>query len=208
MMIDVTLRVSGIDLDDETTDEILGNHFADLLWQGEGKLMKVMFAVNEHAAPAEVLERVRALQAKFPDFHALGTDRDLVSTTEIASRVGVSREAARKWSKEQDFPAPSSAIGKMHVWLWCDVLVWLDKSRGIEMDENPPSEAMLVQIDNCLMGNPDATSIRWQQVSMPKKEVTAVVRERRTVTPWPETTQSGALRVEVETGLSYLLKVG
>lgn len=208
MMIDVTLRVSGIDFDDENTDEILGNDFADLLWQGEGKLMKVMFTVDEHSAPAEVLERVRALQAKFPDFRALGTDRDLVATTEIASRVGVSREAARKWSKEQDFPAPSATIGKMHVWLWCNVLVWLDKSRGIEMDENPPSEAMLVQIDNCLMGNPDATSIRWQQISMPKKEVTAIFRERRTVTPWLEATHAAGLRVEVDSAVSYLMKVG
>jgi predicted DNA-binding transcriptional regulator AlpA len=166
-MIDVTLRVSGIDLDDARTIDTLGAKFPHLVWQGEGVDLTLSFGVSEANAPAEVLEQVRTLQAAIPGFEAVRTDRDVVSTADIAARVGVSREAARKWGKETDFPTPCGTVsGNMRLWLWTDVLTWLDDSRGIEMDENAPSEALMVQIDNCLMKNPDATSVQWQTVGV------------------------------------------
>jgi len=150
MEIEVTLQVSGIELGDERTTETLGRYFPELLWQGDNQDLTVTFTVSVVDAAAEVLEKVRALTATFPAFKVSRVDRDLVSTTEISTRVGVSREAARKWGMEPDFPTPYAHIGNTKAWLWCEVLAWLQVSRGIDMDEQVPSEALMVQIDNCL----------------------------------------------------------
>tara|TARA_R110002020_G_scaffold14291_12_gene50751 strand:- start:3028 stop:3666 length:639 start_codon:yes stop_codon:yes gene_type:complete len=167
MLIDVTLQVSGIDLDDARTGEILGEQFPMLLWHRSDERVLVAFEVEERKAPAAVLDTVRALEAAIPGFRAIRIDRDLVSTTDIGARIGVSREAARKWGKEPDFPAPVAVLGESHrAWLWRDVVAWLDVTRGIVIDERLPSEAVMVQIDNCLMRNPDATTVHWETLNL------------------------------------------
>jgi predicted DNA-binding transcriptional regulator AlpA len=53
---------------------------------------------------------------------------DLVSGAEIGRRLGVSREAVRKWAKtpERRFPAPLARVGRSIVWDWADVKSWAD----------------------------------------------------------------------------------
>lgn len=53
---------------------------------------------------------------------------DLVSGAEIGRRLGVSREAVRKWGKapERDFPAPLARVGRSLVWDWSAVKTWAD----------------------------------------------------------------------------------
>ncbi len=163
MLIDVTLQVSGVDLDDARTSEILGAQFSTVMWHRSDERVLLTFEVEERDAPAVALDIVRAVELVIPGFRALRVDRDLVSTVDIAARVGVSREAARKWGKEASFPAPVAVLGESHrAWLWRDVIEWLEASRGILVDEHLPSESTMVQIDNCLMRNPDATSVHWE----------------------------------------------
>lgn len=53
---------------------------------------------------------------------------DLVSGAEIGRRLGVSREAVRKWAKspERGFPAPLARVGRAVVWDWSAVKSWAD----------------------------------------------------------------------------------
>lgn len=205
MNIEVTLRVSGIDLDDPGTADVLGELFPSLLWQGEGRCITVSFEVREQNAPAEVLDVVRALETAVPGFVAVRVDRDLVSTSDIATRVGVSREAVRKWSLETDFPVPFATVsGNKHAWAWGEVLVWLDASRGMALGERQPTEAVAVQIDNCLMKNPDATTVRWERVSRPAPRAKAISATFRDVVPleeWREQRQMTGVRSALEHSL-------
>lgn len=169
MAISMTLRVSGIDLDDPTVGRTLATQLPLLLWQGDQTYATATFEVDEQHAVAQTFDVARQLEAITPGVNVLGTDRDLVSTTEIASRVGVSREGARKWTKEPDFPAPHSVIGsRMAVWTWASVVEWLLASRAIDMDETLPSEQLLTQIDNVLFRNPDATTMQWRELPAPR----------------------------------------
>lgn len=167
MAISMTLRVSGIDLDDATVAHTLAAQLPYLLWQGDRAYVTATFDVEERNAVTHTLDVARILEASIPGVEILGTDRDLVSTTEIASRVGASREGARKWTKEADFPAPFTIIGgRMGAWPWATVIEWLLNSRGIDMQETLPSEPLLTQIDNCLFRNPDdATTVQWREIS-------------------------------------------
>lgn len=162
MAISVTLRVSGIDLDDATVGHTLATQLPLLLWQGDQTHATATFDVDEQDAVTQTFDVARQLETIAPGVKILGTDRDLVSTTEIASRVGVSREGARKWTKEPEFPAPHAVIGnRMAVWSWASVVEWLLASRAIDMDETLPSEQLLTQIDNVIFRNPDATTMQW-----------------------------------------------
>lgn len=165
MAISMTLRVSGIDLEDATVGHTLAAQLPHLLWQGDRTYATATFDIEERNAVTHTLDVARTLEASIPGVEILGTDRDLVSTTEIASRVGVSREGARKWTKEADFPAPFTIIGgRTAAWPWATVVEWLLSSRGIDMQEALPSESLLTQIDNCLFRNPDVTTVQWREV--------------------------------------------
>jgi predicted DNA-binding transcriptional regulator AlpA len=55
-------------------------------------------------------------------------NEDLVSGAEIGRRLGVSREAVRKWAKtpERNFPPPLARVGRSVVWEWRAVKSWAD----------------------------------------------------------------------------------
>jgi|GEM_PF-2857800 len=58
---------------------------------------------------------------------ALRIDRDLVDSSEIASRLGRSRQNVQQWAtgaRQEDFPAPAASIGGKRVWEWADVVQW------------------------------------------------------------------------------------
>lgn len=51
---------------------------------------------------------------------------ELVSGAEIGRRLGVSREAVRKWAKapQREFPSPLARVGRSVVWDWTEVETW------------------------------------------------------------------------------------
>ncbi len=199
MAISVTLRVTGIDLDDADVGTKLAAQLPLLLWQGDHSYATATFDVEERTAVVRVLDVARLLEGIAPGVEVLGTDRDLVSTTEIASRIGVSREGARKRTKEPDFPAPHSIIGgRMAAWPWAAVVDWLQESRGIDMGESLPSEKLLTQIDNVIFRNPDATTMQWRELSA----IPGGARTRRTTTLRTSTTLVAEWRTLRRSGTS------
>jgi len=57
---------------------------------------------------------------------------ELVSGAEIGRRLGVSREAVRKWAKQpaKGFPEPLARVGRSVVWNWPQVEQWA-KANGV-----------------------------------------------------------------------------
>jgi predicted DNA-binding transcriptional regulator AlpA len=55
---------------------------------------------------------------------------ELVSGAEIGRRLGVSREAVRKWAKQpaKGFPEPLGRVGRAVVWDWSQVERWAQAS--------------------------------------------------------------------------------
>ena len=70
----------------------------------------------------------------------------------------------------------------MKLWAWTQVVAWLESTRSLEFDEELPSLELLTQIENCIMRNPDHTTVQWQQL----KHVTAATHwVKRDVTTAP-----------------------
>lgn len=63
------------------------------------------------------------------DFEVTGLDFDLVNTTEIADRIGRTRQTVRQYVDgvrgPGQFPAPLGAPGGVRVWDWGSVNEWL-----------------------------------------------------------------------------------
>lgn len=76
-------------------------------------------------------------------------DLDLVSLSQIAERLDVTREAVRLWStgeRRQDFPAPFTSAGKSLLWAWSDVFDWLTEE---EIQDDPlPLPINLIEHSN------------------------------------------------------------
>ncbi|MDK9674318.1 helix-turn-helix transcriptional regulator [Propionibacterium freudenreichii] len=166
MTVDVELRVTGVDLDEEETDETLAKHFPDMVWEENSGLMTVTMFAEHDDLVSSVIEQVRRLEAALPSLKVLGVHRDLVSVTAIAHRVGLSREGVRKWTMEAGFPAPESVLepGAVKVWPWSEVVDWVQRSRGVDLEDHVPTTQEAIQIDNCLTQNPDATTVQWENV--------------------------------------------
>lgn len=130
----IPLVVTGVDLDDEATLDLIGAHFDDLTWQAEAG--QVIASVHTTAADpvAQAVDVARAITSTLPFASVTGVDPQLVALGDIADRVGISSEAVRLWAAGKrrartPFPAPTGRVSTgrtvMKIWSWPDVLTWL-----------------------------------------------------------------------------------
>lgn len=187
MAVDVYLRVSGVDLTDETTIETLAEGFPEVAWSDVDDLLQMGLFIESDTVVHDVVETVRKISNRLPDLRIHGVHRDLVATSDIAARVGVSREAVRKWSMELEFPPPFDTVGggtrgATKVWAWADIVRWLYESRGIDMGENLPDAPTVAQIEACLLRVPDSTTVEWHTIGTVSKELRSIqpLAEKRT----------------------------
>ena len=91
----------------------------------------------------------RAVPAAVP----LRVDQDLVSVSDIAQRVGRTRESVRLLVDAKRgpgrFPPPIGVVGDgTRVWPWAVVLEWFDKVLGVDLGEKavPPLTAAVLDV--------------------------------------------------------------
>ncbi|MFT3716483.1 MAG: hypothetical protein QM774_11195 [Gordonia sp. (in: high G+C Gram-positive bacteria)] len=180
MNVEVGLRVSGVDWDDPEVEQVMVEKFSDTYLAGVDPAV-LNISVEDSAAVAETVQIARKLLCALPGLKIDGVDRDLVNVSDIAHRVGMTREGARKWTQSDTFPTAFSYLGSssMSVWTWTEVVLWLRTERSLELDDQLPTIEVLTQIENCLMGNPDNTSVQWN--ALPPMGYYQAVKAVRTV---------------------------
>ena len=113
------------------------------------------------AAVAGLVERVtKAVPAAVP----LRVDQDLVSVSDIAQRVGRTRESVRLLVEAKRGPGASRPVGVVgdgiKVWPWSVVLEWFDKVLGVDLGENgvPPLTAAVLDVGFATRRSPELAS--------------------------------------------------
>ncbi|PIE26650.1 MAG: hypothetical protein CSA58_08325 [Micrococcales bacterium] len=190
MVTAVRLHVEGVDLDDSLTNDLLGQHFSDYLWSSVDGIVTMTVYVAEGDVTSQVMNAAREVEHRLKGANVLRVHRDLVTQSDIASRVGVSREAVRKWTHrdgEQPFPAPFDTVGggdarASKVWQWSDVVSWLDDAYCIDMDEAFPDAETVAHIDACLTGVRGYLDKEWQTATIDQTATTRVNTWRRRTT--------------------------
>ena len=139
--ITIPLVVTGVDLDDAATLDLVGAHFDDLTWHSEsGQVIATLYtaAADPISAAVEVAD---AINAELPGARVTGIDLRLVALGDFADRLNVSSEAVRLWGAgkrraDTPFSAPAGhmSVGRtaMKIWPWPDVLAWLREAHHLD----------------------------------------------------------------------------
>lgn len=168
MTVEVQLQVADLDLRDPSVQDLIHNHLSDYAWSTTSGLT-TMTVFSDGDVVADATLAIRCAQTHGID--VLRVVQEQVTYGEIARRIGdVSREAVRKWTKQDSFPAPRQAIatgarGVEQGWDWAEVLVWLKDHKGIDLDEQLPTEKEAVEINAFIHGlDAHTSSDAWKGI--------------------------------------------
>ena len=110
-------------------------------------------------------------------------DLDMVSVSEIALRLDVSRETVRLWTqgkRRSGFPEAFTVAGETTLWRWSDVHPWV-MTQGIQVDDLLPIPGDIVDPYNGALAQVRATSDEgW---------FTATTQPQRPISPLDHTRQ-------------------
>ncbi|SCL47004.1 hypothetical protein GA0070617_0448 [Micromonospora yangpuensis] len=176
-MIRIPLRVSGVDLDDDVSLDLLAEHLSDLTWtEWHGDVLATLHTSSQNPV-AKALEAARRICHIFPDAEVGDVDPELVSISDIAHRLGLSREAVRLWVEGRrgpgDFPRPLGAVsgGKSKVWEWSRVHDWVRDNFDIGDNETHLSYAQIVELNGFLARIKHPIDDEWEIVSSYEQRV-------------------------------------
>lgn len=97
-MLRLALSVTGLSLDDDEVLEVLGAALGDVTWTGvDDRVLAVLHIGPDEDPVATAVQLARRVARAVPGAAVAGVDQDLVNTSDIARRVGASREAVRLW---------------------------------------------------------------------------------------------------------------
>ncbi|MGW1237594.1 MULTISPECIES: helix-turn-helix transcriptional regulator [unclassified Streptomyces] len=148
MEFEFSLIVDGISVDDdEAIATLYDNYDALLVCQG-GKSVIVISGEGVDAVQAAHAV-IGSLKSTLPQVSVLRLDPDLVGISDIAGRVGRTRQNVLQWvngervaDRGNAFPQPEGIVGRSHVWRWAEVNSWLnsiDLSDGVERPDREQS---------------------------------------------------------------------
>ncbi len=147
----IELLFEAVDIDDEAVIDALADAGV-LTVEPIGHGLVSMSAVIEHDnAVRAAVDFVADVALAVPQAKPIFANRDLVGVTDIAERVGVTREAVRHWSSGKRragrFPLPAGSPGGSKVWEWSAVHAWLRQNLGVWDQLDLPTHAEFAQID-------------------------------------------------------------
>jgi hypothetical protein len=143
--IDIPLVVTGVDLGDEATLDLIGKQFDGLTWRSEaGQIIATVHSTSPDPV-AHAVDVASAIIARLPGARITGVDPQLVALGDIADRLDITSEAVRLWAAgkrhaDTPFPAPAGRVSAgrtvMKIWSWPDVLTWLREEYHLDPEPN------------------------------------------------------------------------
>jgi hypothetical protein len=130
-----------------------------------GGVTTVRATVRAPGPAAAVSQLVETVTKAVPAAVPLRVDQDLVSVSDIAQRLGRTRESVRLLVDGKRgpgrFPPAIGAVGDgIRVWPWSVVLEWSDKVVGVDLGENgvPPLTAAVPDVSFATRRSPELAS--------------------------------------------------
>jgi len=124
----IQVLYDNLNLSDEETLRVL-TEAGVVAAEPEGDQTRLTAALQSSNAVKAAASLITTLRNALPAAMPLMTSRDLVNITDIADRVGMTREAVRNWASGKRrtgvFPIPLDTPGGQKVWEWAAVHAWL-----------------------------------------------------------------------------------
>ncbi|MEV6342943.1 hypothetical protein [Actinoplanes sp. NPDC051851] len=168
----IALRVTGVDLDDDATFAAISEYLDHLSWiEIDGRTLAVTHTEGNPVGAAS--QAAREIVGSLSGARIAEVDQDLVGVSDIAKRVGVTREAVRLWVDGKrgpgNFPDPVGSSGggergSQRLWQWAPVNDWL-RYFGLHDDEEALSAAQMAEVNASLHRVAGPIDREWQQAT-------------------------------------------
>lgn len=124
-----TFVVEGVTVASDPDVGVVFDEFDGLLSVHHGRHLLVVGAEGR-TAPDAAQRLTARLRGALPHIRLVRLDPDLVGVSDIAERVGRSRQNVLQWVKgerrpEPPFPEPEGTVGRSPAWRWGEVNAWL-----------------------------------------------------------------------------------
>jgi hypothetical protein len=153
----MTLRVLGVDLDNQQTVLIIANHLDDLIWSVvDGRVRVTLLMEQPRALVGEALETARRIESRLSGAKVDRVDEELVGIPDIAARLKLNRETVRAWATGSrgpgKFPIPVGSLGggdrgAAKIWRWADVNSWLDRNYSLGDGYSYGTDAEIAEVN-------------------------------------------------------------
>jgi hypothetical protein len=157
------LVVDGVSMDDGAAVATLADAFDGVLSWNRG-LHRLAVSGTGRDSYEAASRLVSSLTAALPGLRVIRLDPELVGISDIAQRIGHSRQNVQQWvngerNGNRPFPAPEGCAGRSLVWRWADVNEWL---RPLALDDEAvrPSREEAARIDVMLVDRSAENAVR------------------------------------------------
>ena len=157
------LVVDGVSTEDDEAAAILTDAFDGVLSWNRGLYRLAVSGTGRDSYEAASRLAFR-LTTSLPGLKIVRLDPELVGISDIAQRIGHSRQNVQQWvngerNGSRPFPAPEGCAGRSLVWRWADINEWL-RPLGISDEAVRPSREEAARIDVMLLDRNDANAVR------------------------------------------------
>ena len=148
------LVVDGVSAEDDEAVATLTDAFDGVLSWNRGLCWLAVSGTggDSYDAASRLVSR---LTAALPGLRVVRLDPELVGISDIAQRIGHSRQNVLQWvngerNGSRPFPAPEGCAGRSLIWRWADVNEWL-RPLGIGDEAVRPTREEAARIDVMLL---------------------------------------------------------
>jgi len=132
-----SVQVTGLDIENKSQLKQLKNDTIAVVPFASDDLIMLNVEMTANSPESAFNEFKSFLNEYASEIKIKRVDLDLVSLSQIAERLDVTREAVRLWAigqRRKDFPEPFTSAGQSLLWAWSDVFDWLTEE---EVQDDP-----------------------------------------------------------------------
>lgn len=172
----IALHVENLDLEDVDVLAKISSvdPLVNLAWESTGGRVLAVLYCDDHEPTGQAIQVARRITHSFPEAKVTGVDPDLVSTSDIASRIGVNRETVRLWVRGDrgpgGFPESMGAVGggdrnATRVWSWPFVNAWLEKHFHLGDGDEYLTPQQVARLNSALLQvEDDLVDLEWKEL--------------------------------------------
>ena len=168
----VSLRVGGIDFDDDARLDWIDHDFPEVTFSRQnGFTLAEVFVAdgtqNAYYSVTDIIHRLRSMGVVVG-----GVEPLLVNSSDIANLAGVSRQAVLKWVRrsELEFPRELDSVGggdhPQRIWSLYTVNEWLRNTLNIDLGLGLPAPDLIRRVEAFIVAPHDPVSDEWHIVGL------------------------------------------
>jgi hypothetical protein len=188
---EVTLLVAGLDDRDDAVMDRLHASIEDVSVSDRGDLTEVTVWLEAPTGDEAVRDAHVQIESAVTVCTVRQVDLDVVAASDIAERIGQSKEAVRLWSTGArgpgHFPAPLGIVGGANatpVWAWADVYGWLTGAKPELVADMPrPVPTAVATMVNAQLMSTQLTGVELLEQRQAATEVALAAEKPGSYTP-------------------------